>query len=166
MTEAITKASVLDAIDDERAIWEALVAETGPERMQEPVFAGGWSFRDITAHLMGWRLRSIARLEAAGKGEPEPPDPWPANLEDDDEINDWLYERDRNIPLSEVLQTASNSYGRLRDAVSALPDAALTDPNWFPWMGGDALGPTFLDKSYFGHFHDEHEPDIRAWLDA
>jgi hypothetical protein len=33
-------------------------------------------------------------------------------------------------------------------------------------MGGAALGPTFLDKSYFGHFHDEHEPDIRAWLDA
>jgi hypothetical protein len=164
MTETVTKASVLDAIDDERADWEALVAEIGPDRLDDPAFAGGWSFRDITAHLMSWRQYGIARLEAAAKGEPEPPAPWPSELQEDDEINAWFSERDRNIPTSEVMKTASNSYVRLRDAVSALPDAALTDPNWFSWTEGKPLGAWFLNRSYFGHLHEEHEPDIRAWL--
>lgn len=33
----------------------------------------------------------------------------------------------------------------------------------FPWAGGDALGPRFI--GLIGqHFHEEHEPAIRAWL--
>jgi len=164
MTETITKENVLAAIDDERAGWEALVAEVGPDRLEEPAFAGGWSFRDITAHLMGWRLYGIARLEAAAKGDPEPPAPWPSDLEEDDEINAWFYDRDRNIPTSEVMQTASNSYQRLHDAISALPDEALTKPDYFDWTEGTPLGTWFVDRAYFGHLHEEHEPDIRAWL--
>jgi hypothetical protein len=164
MTETVTKANVLAAIDEEQADWDALVAEIGPERVEEPAFAGGWSFRDITAHLMGWRQYGIARLEAAANDEPEPPAPWPADLKEDDEINAWFYERDRNIPTSEVLRSASESYERLHNVVEALPDAALTDPNWFDWTESVSLGQWFIEKTYFGHLHEEHEPDIRAWL--
>jgi hypothetical protein len=164
MTETVTKASALAAIDDERAGWETLVTEVGPDRLEEPAFAGGWSFRDITAHLMGWRQYSIARLEAGVKGQPEPPAPWPSDLQEDDEINAWLYERDRNIPTSKVMKTASNSYERLRNVVDAMPEEALNDPNWLPWFEGEPLGPFIVDRRYFGHLHEEHEPDIRAWL--
>lgn len=166
MTETITKQSVLDVIDDERAEWDALIAKIDPARMEQPDFTGGWTFKDIVAHITDWRLRSIARLEAAARGEPEPPDPWPAGLEDDDEINAWFYARDRDLPLSQVLQEAAGSFVRLRLAVEELPEEALTDPNWFPWLEGDALGPIFLDRTYFDHFHEEHEADIRAWLAA
>jgi hypothetical protein len=166
MTDTVTKQDVLAAIDDERASWEALVAEIDSARMEDPNFAGGWSFKDIVAHITAWRMRSIERLEAAGRGEPAPVDPWPSNLQEDDEINEWFYARDQNLPLTDVLQTASNSYARLRTAIEAAPEEALNDPNWLPWMEGDALGPTFLDRSYFGHLHDEHEADIRAWIAA
>jgi hypothetical protein len=164
MTDTVTKQDVLAAIDDEGAGWAALVAEIDPARMEDPDFAGGWSFKDIVAHLMGWRMRGIARIEAAVRGEQAPADPWPANLEEDDEINDWLYERDQNLPLNDVLQTASNSYTRLHDALEAVPESTLNDPNWLPWMEGDAIGLTVVDRSFFDHLHEEHEPDIRAWI--
>ncbi len=166
MTDTVTKERVLAAIDDEGAGWAALIAQIDPARMEDPDFAGGWSFKDIVAHIMGWRTRGNAVLEAAGKGEPEPPDPWPSNLQGDDEINAWFYERDHNLPLADVLQTASNSYVRLHNAVEALPEEALTDPTWFSWTEGKPLGEWFLNRSYFDHLHEEHEPDIRAWIAA
>ena len=39
------------------------------------------------AHLTGWRRRTVNRLRAEGRAEPEPPPPWPAYLQTDDEIN-------------------------------------------------------------------------------
>jgi hypothetical protein len=26
------------------------------------------------------------------------------------------------------------------------------------------LGRGLVDRSFFGHLHEEHEPDVRAWL--
>jgi hypothetical protein len=166
MPQEITKAAVLEAIDAEHAYWEALVADVGLERMEDQAFAGGWSFKDIVAHLMGWRMRTVERLEAASRGEPDPPPPWPVNLEEDDEINAWIYEREKDRPLPDVLQTASTSFVRLRNAIDALPEEALTDRIWFPWMGGDTIGEPIIDRSFFSHLHEEHEPDIRAWIDS
>jgi hypothetical protein len=38
---------------------------------------GDWSFGDLAGHVVGWRNRTISRLEAFSRGEPDPPDPWP-----------------------------------------------------------------------------------------
>ena len=36
----------------------------------------------------------------------------------------------------------------------------LLDPQRFAWMEGQPLTAAAL----FAHFHEEHEPDMRAWL--
>ena len=51
----------------EREAWRALVDEVGVDRMTEPGPMGPWSFKDLAAHLLGWRDRTIARLEAAAE---------------------------------------------------------------------------------------------------
>jgi len=169
MTDTITKADVLAAIDDEHANWDALVAEADRARMENPDFAGGWSFKDIVAHLSAWRERGLDRLEAISRGESEPPNPWPSNLDEDDDegvlaINDWFYARDRDLPLDEVLRTASTNFDRLQNAIAALPEETLTDPNAISWTEGEALGSVIIDRSFFGHLHEEHEDDIRKWI--
>ena len=155
---------VLDAIAEERVAWSDLVAAVGADRMLEPGPMGDWTFKDLAAHLTGWRERSIVRLEAAARGEQEPPPPWPAELTEDDAINDWIQARSRDRSVSEVLADADASYLRLSQAVQALPDEALWDPAYFPWTEGTPLGQAIVDRSYFGHLHEEHEPDVRAWL--
>ena len=163
-TDTVTKTELLTAIERERAGWEALMVEIGDGRMEEPGVAGDWSVKDIAAHLTGWRQRSLGRIEAALQGEPEPPPPWPAKLTTDDEINAWIHERTHHRPQGEILREAELFYDRLRDAVAELPDDALADPNRFPWLEGQSLAESIAGGDFFGHFHDEHEPDIRAWL--
>src|SRR5438445_2588771 len=59
---------------DSRQVWRDLVAEVG-DRVDDAGPMGAWTFGDLAGHLLAWRNRSIARLEAAGRGEPEPPSP-------------------------------------------------------------------------------------------
>jgi hypothetical protein len=162
---APTKGQVLAAIDRERQAWETLLAEVGEARMLEPGPMGDWTFRDLIAHLDGWRARGLQRMEAAIAGQPEPPSPWPANLDSDDKINSWIYERNRDRLLGEVIDESRQSFARLAEIVQRLPDEALSDPNYFPWLEGNALGPAIANGDYFGHLHEEHEPSVRQWLD-
>jgi hypothetical protein len=148
-------------IQAERALWANLVEAIGEDRMDEPGPMGEWTFKDLSAHLLGWRDRTITRLEAAAEGRPEPPAPWPAELDDDDSINDWIHEHNRHRTVREVLDDIDQSYERLEKAIAALPEETVTDPDAFPWLGGQALA----DRELFGHLHAEHEPSIRAWLD-
>jgi hypothetical protein len=162
---APSKGQVLEAIDRESADWEALLAQVGEARMLEPGAMGDWTFKDLVAHLTGWRARGLRRLEAAANGQPEPQPAWPANLTNDDEINDWIYAQNKDRLLGEVVSESRESYARLAEIVQMLPDEALTNPEYFPWLEGHALGPAITTGAYFGHWHDEHEPGIQRWLE-
>ena len=50
--------------------------------------------------------------------------------------------------------------------MTALPEDALWDPDHFPGMEGQALGPEIVSGAYFLHLHEDHEPDVRRWLAA
>jgi len=161
MTNKRTKADVLARINEERQLWQALVAEVGQERMDQPGPMGEWTFKDLAAHLLGWRRRAIARLEAAGKRLPPPVNPWPDELQDDDEINDWIYHQHHHRPLSDVLRDAEQSYRDLHKAIQGLTDEMVFDPLLFPYFEGRALA----DVEFFEHLHEEHEPSVREWLE-
>jgi hypothetical protein len=156
-----SKAQLLSDLQDEQAQWEALLADIGEAHMTQPGVAGEWSIKDIVAHLTAWRRRTVGRFQAALRREPTPPSPWPSQLQTDDEINAWMHASDRDRPLADVLAESRTVFAQLVDTLSVFPEADLLDPPRFDWMGDEPWnGATF-----FGHFHEEHEPDMRAWLD-
>ncbi len=163
MTDPDPKARLLEQIEHERQHWRDLVAEVGEDHMTEPGPMGEWSFTDLAAHLLGWRNRTIARLEATAAGRPAPPSPWPAELdgEDDDQVNAWIHDQHRDRSPADLLADVDASYGRLAAAIAAQPAEKLTDPGAYPWLGGETLA----EQDLFSHLHDEHEPSIREWLD-
>lgn len=161
MEPTITKAQLLDELQQENAQFEALLAAIGPARMTQPEVAGGWSIKDIVAHLTGWRTRTVARFRAARSGEPVAPPPWPQDLQEDDDINAWIYAANRDRPLDDVLSDSRATFQQLVDAISAMDEAELRDASRFAWLEGEH----FRGSSFFGHFHEEHEPDMRAWLE-
>ena len=154
------RAELLADLDSENQVWEGLLEDIGEERMEEQGVAGAWSIKDVVAHLAAWRRRTVGRLEAVAKGQPEPAPAWPAELRDDDEINKWFHARDRAKPVREVLSESRRVFQQLRAAIEKLPDDVLDDPRRFPWMQGAPMSGATL----FGHFHEEHEADMRAWL--
>jgi hypothetical protein len=156
-----TKAEQVAAIRADQQFWRDLAAEVESDRYAEPGPMGEWSFGDMAGHLLGWRNRTIARLDAAGRGEAEPPAPWPADLEDDDRINDWIHDQDAGRSPAEMVEAYDASYDRLISALAPIPDAMLTDPDLLPW-----LGSALIEVDFTGHLHDEHVSSVRTWLET
>jgi hypothetical protein len=154
------RADLVAALNSEYESWEALLAQIGENRMEEPGVAGSWSIKDVVAHLTAWRCRTVGRLESVARGQPLPAQEWPADLHEDDEINAWFHARDRGKSVREVLAESRRVFQQLVSAIEKLPQDFLDDPARFPWMEGAPLTGATL----FGHFHDEHETDMRAFL--
>ena len=140
--------------------WEALLDQIGAARMDQPDVAEHWSIKDIVAHLTGWRRRTVAHLRAARRGEGAPVMDWPSELQTDDEINAWIYETNRDRSVQDVLADSRQIFQDMVAAVDAFSDDELADPQTIPWTEGEPLSAAML----FGHFHDEHEADMRGWL--
>lgn len=167
MTLAPTKAMLLEQIERERIAWERLLADVGEQRMLQPGATGDWSFKDVVAHLNGWRAKTIENLEAAVAGRAPAPPPWPEDFDEDvedqvDQINDWIYTTNRDRPLDQVLAEYRASFERMRAAVVALPERNLIEEGYYSWLGDRSLAMV-IDSS-FGHLHEEHEPVLRSWL--
>jgi hypothetical protein len=168
-----TKAQLLTTVTADHATLAELLAEAGPERLEEPGVMGDWTLKDVVAHLTGWRLRTIERLEAAARNA-EPVAPWPVELDaaeaDGDPhayepINQWIYQQHRDRPASDIVRESDESFRKLAAAVEALSEAALLTPGHFDydWLEGDAIGPALVGGSS-EHLHEEHMSGIRDWL--
>jgi hypothetical protein len=160
MSTSMSKAQLLSELQDEQAAWEALLRSIDEAHMTEPGVGGEWSMKDIVAHLTGWRQRTVGRLQAALRHQPEPAPPWPSHLQTDDEINAWMIASNRDRPFSAVLQENRAVFQQLVDTLSAFPEAELMNIHRFGWLEGEPLSGAV----FFAHFHEEHEPDILAWL--
>ncbi len=155
------KSELLKWLQDEYQQWEAFLSQIGLERMEQPGVNGSWSMKDIIAHLNGWQPRLIARIQAAQRGEPEPPPPWPAQLQNEDEINAWIYEAHQGRSAREVMDETSHQFQQLLAVIEGLPDDVRIESEWrLVWLGDKR----FPAGEFFDHFHDDHESDVRAWL--
>ena len=164
----MNKFELLNWLQGEYQQWEALLDQIGTERMEQPGVSGDWSMKDIVAHLTDWQQPRVnACIEAAQRGESEPSPPWPAHLQTDDEINAWIYESNRGRSLGEVLERSRQVIQQLLDILADLPEDVRIEQvhqgarvYYLVWLGGQHFQPA----EFFDHFHDDHEPDVRAWL--
>jgi len=162
MGTTISKSQLLAELNNENACQEALLEDIGEANMTQPEVAGGWSIKDIVAHLTEWRRRTVKRFQATLNHKPDVTQPpWPLELQEDDEINAWIYESNRDRPLVDVLSDSREVFQQLVDVIDAFSDDELQYPQRFEWLQGEPLSGKFV----FSHFHDEHEPDMRAWLE-
>lgn len=163
----MNKAELLDWLQAQQRQWQAFLDQIGRERMEQPGVAGDWSIKDIVAHLSDWQPWMLSRLQAAQRGEPAPTPPWPAQLQSDDEINAWIYETNRERSLGEVLDRSQQGFQQLVAAVEGLPDDVRIETiqsggreYHVVWLNDQRFAP----GEFFDHFHDDHEPEMRAWL--
>lgn len=158
------KLDLLNGLIEKNQQWQALLEAIGLERMEQPGVNGDWSMKDMIAHLNGWNRRLANELQAAQRGEPQPPPPWPAHLQAESEINDWIYASNRARTAQAVLDEAREINQQIMDIMKTLPDDArveLVEPdNYLVWIGNQRYPP----GEFYDHFSDEHEQDVRAWL--
>lgn len=127
------KAQLLELLQRARADEVAFIASlTDAERKAEGKI-DHWSAKDHVAHLTLWRKILVERLNAARRGET------PGKFDNYQEVNERGFEADRYLTWEKVLADSSRSFDELVAKMAEMSEEELTDPNRYPWLGGEPL---------------------------
>jgi membrane protease YdiL (CAAX protease family) len=156
------KQQILRSLEEEFNHWESLLAALSDEQITGPRLPGGWSIKDVMAHLWAWQQRTIARLEAAAHHkEPEFP-VWPAEFDPEAEgqphqLNAWIHATYKDKPWPEVYAGWREGFLHFRELAHEIPERDLLKPGRYSWLGGNPLS-LVIRASY------EHHVEHRGWL--
>lgn len=158
--EPMTGPKLAGILRAERARWNALLAQVGPERMETPGVEGEWSVKELVAHLT-WYEQAIVEgaQQALRTGTFTRRRPEGVGL---DEMNARITEAAQARPAADVLAEAEAVFAQLLELIAAAPQELLNDPkrlglpeDMIPWMG--------VANNSYAHYR-EHELALRAWL--
>jgi hypothetical protein len=140
-----------------RAALEAALSAYSPAEMERPDLPGGWSAKDVLAHIGFWEQR-IATLYAILSGGDEPRD----SIGDAgvDELNARVFDQNRSMPLESVRINEAAAWKALLAVAESAPEADLFDPGRFAWTEGQPFYEWIVGNAH-GHYAD-HIPDLIA----
>jgi hypothetical protein len=152
-------AQVLSLIDEGHAQLDAALSRISRERMVAPGADGGWSAKDIVAHIT-WSEREMVGVlkQRAMVGS----DLWRLPQ---DEGNAVFYAENRDRALDDVLDEARRVFVALRAEVARLSDAEMADPALIAGEPGGLTPWQLLAGNTWRHY-EEHLPALQALADA
>lgn len=160
MPETVAKAELLDRIQAGYRQFEAILAPLSEAQMTTSGVNGLWSVKDNLAHLTVWQNYLLDQLQGILANQ-QPPEFMPG-LSTEDEINERVYQENKDRPLAEVLADFRASYQRVLAAVQAMSEESLNAPS--PWSAsGNPIWP-FVAGNTYGHY-EEHGGIIQRWLE-
>lgn len=105
-----------------------------------------WAPKDIMAHVNFWNDRLAGYVEAAMRGEiPDPGD-------DYEHVNIRVFEENKDRSWQDLLVFEQDMFARLYNAVQALPEEALVNPEHFAWSQGQPLWWRVVSTPYYHGF--------------
>ena len=154
--DPLTLAQLTEMVRAERANWETVLKRVPRERLTEPGLPGGWSVKDVLAHMSWGMHEGIGMMRARKLGGSEL---WKL---DDDGRNAIVVEQSRGRSLDEVLADYAGASTDYMKELAALSDDDLNDParwaemppDWRPWR-------IIYDPQHYEH----HARDVRQWLE-
>jgi uncharacterized damage-inducible protein DinB len=163
MTDQMTKARLIEELQNARQEWVTLLDEIPSERMTEAGATGYWSVKDVISHLTSYARWYMNAAEAQLRGEPPPMDG--TEQMPFEERNQIYYEQTKDLPLEQVLLASAEVYQRLLNAVEKLPESFLIEPQKIP---GTTLEFTIWQQLR-GDVYDHtrtHIGWLRDWLES
>lgn len=121
-----TKSEVLDRIRTAHAALEQMIGQMSDEQLTTPTADVGWSIKDHLAHITAWE-QVLLRAHIGGSSYAEAlaqDEPLPENTTVDD-VNDWLYQQNKNIALASVRDAFAQSYQQVLAAIGQMSEAEL-----------------------------------------
>lgn len=151
------KNKLLASIRAERDLLEETLARLTPEQMLQPGASGGWTVKDVLAHISAWERRMIHWTGSHLRGElPDVPLPW-----DVERMNAETHARFKDKPLAEVMEEFHVSYRDSLALAESLNEEQLQTEYTDTWP----MAPLWLGVAANTHWHyKEHRESIEAWL--
>ena len=153
MGKRLRKHALLAEIRSERAALDDTLALLTPRQMTRAgVTRGGWSVKDVLAHLVEWQRMNLDWYAAGVRGE-RPAMPAPGfTLRELPRLNEMIYRKHHHRSLQAVMQDYRSYHDRVVALVSDLPDADLVTLGRFSWTGLSWTLSDYLRASTAAHY--------------
>lgn len=142
---------VLAKLDAAWGDFERSWAGLRPPQLLAPGVAGGWSVRDIIAHVTWWEEEALAHLPLIRDGGTPPR--YATKYGGIDAFNALRTAERRDLSLADVLRRHEAVHARLVDYVAGIPDELFTTETRFRRR---------LRLDTYGHYP-KHARAIRQW---
>jgi hypothetical protein len=153
MGQRLGKHDLLILIQRERTALDDVLATLSPRQMTRAgVTRGGWSVKDILAHLVEWQHMNLGWYAAGMRGE-TPAMPAPGfTLRELPRLNAMIFRKHRRRSLQAVLRDYAEFHERIVALIAALPDADLVTLHRFSWTGPSWTLSDYLRASTAAHY--------------
>jgi hypothetical protein len=153
MGKRLPKTELLSEVARERRALDDLLAGLSPHQMTtEGVTRGGWSVKDILAHLVEWQRMNLDWYAAGLRGE-KPPIPAPGyTLRDLPRFNAMIYRKHHRRSLRAVVADYRSHHDQVVGLIRRLPDSDLVTLGRFSWTGPSWTLSDYLRASTAAHY--------------
>ena len=154
---------LLEHVRAGRKEWDELIASVPKDQVEVPVWADGWSVKDIVSHVgfyENWAAEFI-RTERWADDDPM------LHHADMDTRNDAYYERNKDRSLEDVLAEEERIHQGMLTAINGLgeDDFRSRERDGTP-SAGDARPISEIVLGNTSQHWSQHAVDIRNWLEA
>lgn len=150
MPRRASKERLLRTLDTPWAALKESYAGLSDSRLTEPGATGGWSVKDILAHVTTWEGEALKYLPLIIAGGRPPRYVTYGGI---DAFNAKMTEEKRGLSLADVLRQLDDTHGRLVDFVQRTPETQFTRATRFRRR---------LRLDTYGHYP-EHTDAILKW---
>lgn len=157
--QPVSRAPLLARVRQDRAGWERTLAAVPRGRRAEGGLPGGWSVKDVMAHISWGEREAIGVMRARALVGSEL---W--NLPQD-ERNAAIYEQNRDRPLEEIEAEHEKTFAEFVLGLAAVSEDELNDPARFPPLAEVIPGWLPWRLLYDPYHYEAHGRDVRDWLE-
>jgi hypothetical protein len=153
MGKRLRKKELLEAIQRERsALDDALALLSVRQMTTAGVTRGGWSVKDILAHLVEWQQMNLDWYAAGVRGE-KPALPAPGfTWRELPRLNEMIYRKHHRRSLQAVKSDYLSYHKRIVELIEAVPDADLVTSNRFSWTGSSWTLSDYFRANTAAHY--------------
>lgn len=145
------RVELLNRIRAGRELIAAAIARFPEDQIAEPGLIGGWSVKDMLAHLGWWEMRVTDIYGALSRGT----SPRVVIAADEvDKVNERVIKEYRERSLEEAYAFESQAYRTLLSIAETAPEADLFNPYRFSWTGGEPFVNWIIWNTY--EHYEEH----------
>ncbi len=123
----------------------------------EPNVEEAWSLKDILAHVVSWESWMCENLATAVSTNSIPNNP--QTEAEVDSMNAQFTAENEAKPLAQVLAEFAENEAKIEAAITAVPEEALLDKDYYEWRNGRPLS-WLVAGNTFGHYSDHVEPIV------
>ena len=162
MSEEMDKTQLIAEIQSEREELETTLEAFSQEQMTHPLLEGGWTLKDLLAHITVWEQRMVRWVEITLRDEV--PEMLPKGLTwSDEDLNKWnqqTYLEMKDKPLGEVLADFESSYRQALAVAQQATQEQLFDKDRYAWRGGRPL--YIMVAANTSWHYKEHNAQLRS----